>query len=104
MKLFHILNGGIEKVLHFSYHLPAVWMTFGIKVFIQHPGVVAIGPIVHHLSLLVLNHILLVGEGGLCDGIDQIAHAIRFQPESHLQCIFWYNFVIYCSIGIGTTI
>ena len=61
----------------------------------------AVWAVVHSLPFFVLDHILLIGEGGLGNGVDQVAHPVRLQPKGQLKGILGHNLIIDGSVRVG---
>ncbi len=82
--LVGVLQLGSRKVLHGTDHRPGIGMaggkaSLGDQFFGDAIGFVVI------LTLLVLHNAALFVELGLVDGALQMAHAIRFQPQSQVE-------------------
>ncbi len=53
------------------------------------------------LPALVADHILLVGEVGLIDLVEQITHPIRFEPQRELEAIGRHGLEVVGPIEVG---
>ena len=79
------VRGG--EIIHRADDRMAVWVIRGkhCPLNLLEPG--AIGLVVHALATLVLHDFALVVELNLVDGLQQVAHAVRLEPQRKLELV-----------------
>ena len=82
--VLHVLERGRVEVFHRADGLPRIRMAGRIGVCGDDLGDLAVG-LVLALALLVLHHAALLVEHLLVDGAEQVAHAVGFHPQRHVE-------------------
>ncbi len=81
----HVVQGGGVQIRHRADGLPAVGMARRIQG-LEDLGVdAATVGLVLALALLVLDHATLLVQRLLVDRAEQVAHAVRFHPQRHVE-------------------
>ncbi|MNM92050.1 hypothetical protein D3C81_1043690 [compost metagenome] len=94
-----VQRGGVE-IVHRADHAVVVRVAHRIQRAVELFPHLAIG-LVLALALLVLHHATLLVERGLVDRADQMAHAIRFHPQRHVQRGGRHVLEVIGAVGIG---
>src|SRR5690606_727943 len=100
----NILDRSFLEIFQFSNNLPAIGVSFWIKVFVNHITGVAVRIVIYTLSFFILNHFLLILKCRFRDGINKISHSVTFQPHNEFHSIFWNHFIIYSSVFPGSSV
>ena len=79
-----VVQRGRRQILHRADRFPAVGMTFREAGLLQSLHDAAVG-LVLALALFVLDHAALLVQRRLINGSEQMAHAIGFHPQGHVQ-------------------
>ena len=83
------------------HHVRVIGMALG-EQFVEHAFLDdAVRAVLDALAALVAHHVLLVGQAGLIQLVGQIAHAVRFEPQSEFQLVRRNRLEIIGAVKIG---
>ena len=103
-ELLEIVQSRTIEVFEVSDGAPAVRVPFWICCFTDLLEDASIGLIVDALSALIFYRLALHLELLLGDGIEEVSHAIGFEPEHLLELIDRYGLVIVRAVAVGRAV
>src|SRR5690606_15371472 len=98
--LLHVLERGRVEVVHRADGGVVVRVPFGVHGLGDHLAELAVG-LVLALALLVLDHAALFVEHLLVDRAEQVAHAVGFHPQRHVQRGGRHVLEVVGAVGVG---
>jgi hypothetical protein len=96
----HVIQRRRVEIVHRADHAVVVRVANRIHRLVELVPGLAVG-LVLALALLVLHHAALLVQRGLVDRTDQMAHAVRFHPQRHVQRGGRHVLEIVGAVGIG---
>ncbi len=96
----HVIQRRRVQIVHRTDHAVVVRVANWIQRLVELVPGLAVG-LVLALALLVLHHATLLVQRRLVDRTDQMAHAVRFHPQRHVQRSGGHVLEVVGAIGIG---
>ena len=100
----NVLERSVLQMLHAPDDVPGVGMPFGKEVLEDDLDRRSVGYVVHALATLVLDDVPLVIEVLLVDGVEEVAHAVRFGPEHQLERSGRHRLEVVCAVEVRRAI
>ena len=98
--LVHVFQRGRVQIVHRADHAVLVGMAVGVHHPVDHLPGLAVG-LVLALALLVLHHPALLIQRSLVHRAQQVAHAVRFHPQRHVQRGGGHVLEVIGAVGVG---